>query len=152
MAEDDVDQKLRICRHFHGAIADIIRVVRMKAEDSLELDRLERLITLCKAEGPTFVIDHCKDKLWESRDQIKAKDTDYFFKTDFSKYIKKGSFYEDFQHTLMDLIKDGYEIYSDEEKALVWKYTRTMLRCVASYMLITGDHAPNQEGSEQKEE
>jgi hypothetical protein len=145
MADDDVDQKIRICMHFHSAIADIIRLVKMQTPESLDLERLERLITLCKAEGQTYIIDHCKDKLWESRDQIKSKDTDYFFKTDFSKYIKKGSFYEEFQITLMDLIREGFDVYSDEEKNLVWKHTRTMLRCVASYMLIIGDHAEQKE-------
>jgi hypothetical protein len=136
---DNTDQIIETCASFHSAIANIIKVVEQK-DACPELERLKRLIGLCKAESPVFLIDRCKDKLWESREQIKTRDEKYFFESDFSKYIKKGSAYESFQFSLMNLIRENYKAYTEPEKKLIWKYVRQMLRCVAKYKHLIGEY------------
>jgi len=134
----DAGEILDTCRTFHRCIADTIKVVRQAGFDCPEMERLERIISLCKDE-PTFIITRCKDKIWESRQQIKDKNVDYFFNTNFDKYIKKGSSYEDFQRTLMDMIKESWDDLDEASREAIWKYTRKMVRCVAAYRLMIGD-------------
>lgn len=136
---DAIDSTLKICSAFHLSIASIIRLVRTKKLDCPELDRLEKLITICKLEGPTFLIDRCKNKIWDSRKQIKTKDVQYFFNSNFDRYIVKGSNYAEFQYALMDIVKDGYPSFTEAEMNLVWKHSKTMLKCVAGYKLCLGE-------------
>lgn len=130
---------LGICEKFHRCIADMITLVRDKVTDCPELERLEKLISLCKMDGDEFLIGRCKDKLWDSRKQIKEKDDAYFMNENFDRYIKKGSQYADFQYELMDLIRDGYPTFTAAEKATLWKISNRMLKCASAYMLLKGE-------------
>ena len=135
----DAGDIINVCDKFHGAIADIIRLVREKRVDCPELERLEKIISLCKADSDEFLIERCKEKLWESRVQIKSKDDNYFMNENFDRYIKKGSQYADFQYDLMDIIRVGYPEFTEAEKARLWKISNTMLKSACAYMLLKGD-------------
>lgn len=129
---------IAICDKFHSSIAAIIRLVKDK-QDCPELERLEKLISLCKAESDEFLIERCKEKLWDSRTQIKTKDDSYFMTENFDRYIKKGSQYADFQYQLMDLVREGYPRFTPPEKDKLWKFSNDMLKCACAYMLAKGD-------------
>jgi len=140
----DIEKSINdICNTFNSVLGKLLNLVESKSDDP-DIDRLKRLIKICKEEDPTFLITRCQNKLWDSREQIKTRDSDYFLKQlDVSKYIRAGSQAEAFQYRLISLIKKEYQKLNVSEENEVWEITYDMLKCAAKYKFLTRDYVPS---------
>jgi hypothetical protein len=135
---DRIDKQLAIARSFNKQILNIFRVVDSKVEGNPDIDRLKRLISMCRNVCPLFMIERCKDKIWIDRDHILKENEDYFLNRKFDEYIKKDQ-NQRFIETLIEMVHDGYHLLSPSEKKCLWKYIKQMLQDCMEFKLTTGD-------------
>jgi len=140
---DDIGKAINdLCDEFHKTLGKLLNLVESKSDDA-DIDRLKRMIKICKEEDPTFLITRCQNKLWDSRDQIKTRDSSYFLnQLDYSKYIRAGSQSEAFQYRLITLVKREYASLTTSEENEIWEITYDMLKCAAKYKFLTKDYVP----------
>lgn len=137
--EDKSQQISLIIQDFHSQIAKMLKVVDSKRPGNIEVDRLKRLIRIARDEEPLLIINKCKDKIWDSREQILAEDEEYFINKKYDEYIKKDG-NQRFIEGLVELFKQGRHLLSDKEKAYVWKVNKQLLADVVKYKMLIGDH------------
>ncbi len=149
---NDIDKAINdLCDQFSATIGKLLTLVETKSKDP-DIDRLKRLIKICKEEDPTFLIERCQNKLWESRDQIKTRNSDYFMKQlDVSKYIRAGSQSEAFQYRLIASVKKEYTNLTVAEENEIWTITYDMLKCAARYKFLTKNYSPDGEKKDEKQ-
>ena len=131
-----------MCSSFKSLISKLLTLIEAKSKDP-DIDRLKRLIKICDSEEPTFLLERCQNKLWDSREQIKTRDSNYFLKQlDVTKYIRSGSKGEAFQYRLIALIKSEYANLTVSEENVIWEITYDMLKCAAKYKFLTKNYVP----------
>jgi hypothetical protein len=140
MAEADKEKlTLDILDKFHSTVAAIFRIAKKLEPDSTEIIRLSRILNIAKQEDPLIIINRSKDKIWLYRQYIINEDEDFFYNNKFSQFIKEDE-NKEFMYTLIGLIKKRFRALSQDEKDVIWKYSKDLLRYVIEYKKITGDH------------
>jgi len=137
--EDKEQQISKIIQDFHSQIAKTLKVVDSKLPNNIEVDRLKRLVRIARDEEPLMIINRCKDKIWDSREQILAENEDYFLSKEYDEYIKKDE-NQMFIEGLIGLFKQSHHLLSDKERAYVWKINKQLLNDVIQYKMLVGDH------------
>ena len=137
--KDKQDEINEVIENFHSVISKILKMVDSKIPGDIEVDRLKRLVRMARDEAPLIIITKCKQKIWDSREQILARDENYFLKKKFGEYIKKDK-NQMFIEGLIDLVKRGYNMVSDKEKDYIWNLNKQLLEYVIRYKMLTGDH------------
>lgn len=143
---DDIEKSIcSVCSTFKKLLSKILSLIETKSKDP-DVDRLKRLIKLCDSESPTFLLERCQNKMWDSREQIKTRNSDYFLKQlDVTKYIRAGSKAEALQYRLIELIKHEYMNLTVSEVNMVWEITYDMLKCVAKFKFLTKNYVPEKQ-------
>jgi len=141
---NDIEKSVNeVCSEFKKLLTKLVSMIESKSKDP-DIDRLKRLIKLCDSEAPTFLLERCQNKLWDSREQIKTRNSDYFLKQlDVSKYIRAGSKAEALQYRLIALIKHEYNDLTVSEVNMVWEVTYDMLKCAAKFKFLTKNYIPD---------
>jgi hypothetical protein len=138
--KEDKEQKISLVIHdFHSQIAKILKVVDSKRPNDLEVDRLKRLIRIARDEEPLLIMNKCKDKIWDSRLQIRGKNMDYFLSRDYNEFVKKDG-NQMFIESLINLVKRSREELNEKEIAFIWKVNNKLLDDVCEYKILTEDY------------
>jgi len=141
--KDRESKIIEVCDEFHNLIAKLLKLVESRRPGHADIDRIRRLVSLCKQTELTHIIDRCQNKMWASRQQILDKNNDYFLnKLDVGQYIRDETVHAPFQYQLISLIKEGFKELNDKEKEKVWDINLGMLKCVGKYKLLTRDYVP----------
>jgi hypothetical protein len=138
--KDDIEQQISlIVQDFHSQISKTLKVVDSKLPNNIEVDQLKRLIRIARDEEPLMIINKCKDKIWDSREQILSENVDYFLAKEYDEYIKKDT-NQMFIEGLIGLFKQSHHLLSEKERAYVWKINKRLLQDVIRYKMLIGDH------------
>jgi hypothetical protein len=138
-SKEDKQKKIsEIIHDFHSQIAKVLKVIDSKLPGDIEVDRLKRLIRIARDEEPLLIINKCKNKIWDSREQIVGKNEDYFLTKEYDEYIKKDG-NQMFIEGLIGLFKQSHHLLSEKERDHVWKLNNQLLEDVIEYKLITDD-------------
>lgn len=138
--KEDKEQKISFIVHsFHSQIAKVLKIVDSKLPNDIEVDRLKRLIRIARDEEPLMIINKCKDKIWDSRDQIRKKDDEYFLQREYDEYIKKDE-NQMFIEGLIGLFKQSHDLLSKKEIEILWKINNKLLDYVCEYKILIGDY------------
>jgi hypothetical protein len=138
--KEDTENKISLIVHdFHSQISKVLKIVDSKLPNDIEVDRLKRLIRIGRDEEPLMIINRCKDKIWNSRDQIRARDQDYFLNRDYDEYIKKDQ-NQMFIEGLIGLFKQSHDLLNEKELDILWKINNQLLNDICEYKILIGDY------------
>ena len=151
LSDDDARQQLillskidttiaeKITQDFGNAVVKLVSITIAACQDDeddlVELDRLQRILRNVPADE-MFV--RAKDKIWESRKHIIAKDIEHFLNRDYRKNIKRDH-NQVFLESLVEIIKTRFSDLSPEDRELYWGYAATLLNLVTQYKLALRD-------------
>jgi hypothetical protein len=138
--KEDKDKEISLVVHdFHSQLSKVLKLIDSKIPNDIEIDRLKRLIRIARDEEPLMIINKCKDKLWNAREQIRTKDKTYFLKKEYNEYIKKDG-NQMFIEGIIGLIKQSHTMLSEKELEVVWKINNKLLDDVCKYKILIGDY------------
>jgi len=113
-----------------------IIVTQLEEESEIvELERVKRILSLCPLEEKLL---RTKDKIWNVREHILAKNKDYFLNKDYSSLIKQDS-NKAFIENIMEIIKDNFNDLSEKEQAAYWIKAKKLLNIVARFKKAIGE-------------
>jgi hypothetical protein len=136
----DTQQKISaIVQSFSSDISQLLKIVDAKLAGNLEVDRLKRVIRIARDEEPLMIINKCKDKIWDSREQILAEDEDFFISKRYDEYIKKDE-NQMFIEGLINLFKRSRSLLSEKESKFMWATVKHLLATVTEYKMLIEDY------------
>jgi hypothetical protein len=136
----DTQQKISaIVQSFSSDISQLLKIVDAKLAGNLEVDRLKRVIRIARDEEPLLIINKCKDKIWDSREQILAEDEDFFISKRYDEYIKKDE-NQMFIEGLINLFKSSRSLLSEKESKFMWATVKHLLATVTEYKMLIEDY------------
>lgn len=136
--KDIIDKKLEISDEFNKYLFRLIKLIESKFtsyNDSILIDRYKRRISVAKSTNPLFLIEKCKNKLWELKDHILVKNDDFFIKTQYDEMVANLVEKDEITH-IIHLFKQKYSSLLDDEKNVIWSCLQPMLRCSIQYKLL----------------
>jgi hypothetical protein len=137
---EDKEQKISlVVLDFHSQIAKVLKIIDSKLPNDIEVDRLKRLIRIARDEEPLMIINKCKDKIWDSREQIREKNKDYFLQKEYGEYIRKDK-NQMFIEGLIGLFKQSHKMLNKKEMEIIWKINNKLLDDICEYKILIGDH------------
>jgi uncharacterized FlgJ-related protein len=86
-----------------------------------------------------MIINKCKDKIWDSREQILAEDEDFFISKRYDEYIKKDE-NQMFIEGLINLFKRSRSLLSEKESKFMWATVKHLLATVTEYKMLIEDY------------
>jgi hypothetical protein len=139
-SKTDKEQKISLIIHgFHSQIAKLLKIIDSKLPNNIEVDRLKRLVRIARDEEPLLIINKCKDKIWDSRKQIRERDKEYFLNKEYDEYIKKDK-NQLFIEGLIGLFKQSHELLNEKELGVIWKINNQLLDNVCEYKILINDY------------
>jgi hypothetical protein len=150
LSDDDVDEiRRRLAKADPKELNDIFNVhsqllnavlttaiKQTKDEDEIvEIERIKRLINLAPIDE-RFV--RSKDKIWNVRNQILEKNTQWFLDRDYSSLVKKDHNQATIE-TIMSIIRDKFHTLSKAEMDHYWNKAIALLQNVARYKKLVGE-------------
>ena len=136
----DTQRKISaIVQSFSSDISQLLKIVDAKLPGNLEVDRLKRIIRIARDEEPLMIINKCKDKIWDSREQILAEDEDFFISKRYDEYIKKDE-NQMFFEGLINLFKSSRSLLSEKESRFMWSTVKHLLATVTEYKMLIEDY------------
>jgi hypothetical protein len=140
MSDTKKEKKIfKLVVKFNSVISKIIKLIEATEPNNIEIDRLKRLARIAKNEEPLFIINRCKDKIWNSREHIIEKNEKFFMDDDqFNQYIKHDR-KEPFIRALMKIVQDGFTKLNENEKNHIWKIIKDLLKYVTEYKILIDD-------------
>ena len=136
----DTQRKISaIVQSFSSDISQLLKIVDAKLAGNLEVDRLKRVIRIARDEEPLMIINKCKDKIWDSREQILAEDEDFFISKRYDEYIKKDE-NQMFIEGLINLFKSSRSLLSEKESKFMWSTVKHLLATVTEYKMLIEDY------------
>ena len=143
-SEDKIDIDDLINR-YNRHVAKLLNICDRVMPGNVDVERVRNLVSLAKQTDPLYLLEKSKDKFWDVRDKIKAKDLSYFRNKDdpiLQKHIaNEDKEQEEYIYLLMDLIDENLEKISEKEMDYIWSIFHRMLECNIEYMIYKGDHA-----------
>ena len=134
----NVNKINKILEKFHFSTFEILKICKKIEPNNVDLNWLAQQISFARDADPTLIMGKSKDKLWNYRKQIVAKDIDFFMNNNFKKYIKDDG-NKKFMYTLLLAVKRGYKKLSEEEKEYIWVQVQNLLECCIKYKMEIGD-------------
>ena len=137
ICEADPKKLNKIFSDFSNCINTVIRMLlsQIDKEDEdeiVELERVKRIINLAPLDERFL---RSKDKLWAARNQIREKDASYFITKNYNGLIKKDS-NQVMIETLIGIIRNKYELLSNEELELYWNILNKLVDIVQLYKIL----------------
>lgn len=104
-------------------------------EEIIEISGIRRLINLAPIDERFL---RTKDKIWQVRNHILAKDAEYFINKDYKNLIKKDK-KQTMIETLVGMVKRKYVTLQPEIKEKYWEKAYKLLGIVAQYKKLVGE-------------
>lgn len=131
-----------IIQYFNRQISNIFKVID-NADDSVQynpdVDWVRRITKIVRNENPPYMLEKSIDKLWENKDKIIAKDSDFLLKKEITgKYIKDDS-RKEWMEGMVDFVRNRYKDLDKQDLEYLWKCINNMLQSVIKYRIIKND-------------
>jgi hypothetical protein len=127
-----------VLNNFHREIFHILKLLEQSEPNNVHVAELHRILYFVREMDPTFIIERCKDKLWEYHEQITNEDMDFFRYNKFSKYIKNDK-NKTFMYTLIELMKQKVLSISEAERKMLWNKTQLLTGYATKYKYLMGE-------------
>jgi len=128
-----------ILQQFNREVSRLFKVIDAIIPDDPTVDWARRIIKIFRNENPLAVLDRSVDKLWEHKDNIIARNSEFFRTCSFDKYIKKDG-NKEWLDNLIKIIRTRFFDLSEKEQNYIWACLEGMLTNVIKYKLIKGDY------------
>lgn len=132
-------QIVKILDGFHAIVFKILRNLQTLHVNNPDIDWLRQILGTARDVDPLFIIERCKDKIWSYKDQIIARDDNFFINETFGKFIKEDK-NKEFINTLMHVIKLSYLQISEPEQKEIWNNVTALLKYIIEYRKLSGDY------------
>lgn len=129
----------KILTTYSNIVYSLLKLAIKNCEDEadiVELERLKRVIKLCD-DAEIFI--RTKDKVWAVREKILNKDADYFLNKDYSSGIKQDE-KQSMIETIIMVVKEKYNVLTQNERNMYWKKAFEMLNLVIQYKELSGEY------------
>ena len=136
----NVDSKKlnKLFRDYSNILNSIISLtikITKDEDEIIELERVKRILGLCPLEERLL---RTKDKIWNARNHILKKNSDFFIKRDYSSMIKQDS-NQAFIESLMLIVKTKFPKLKKKEQFFYWKKATSLLKIVAEFKKMIGE-------------
>lgn len=133
----DKEHKINlIISDFHSTVFKILKICKKIEPNNLELEWLQKKLSLARDIDHLLIITRCKDKIWLYREHILSENEDFFEKNQYSQFIKDDE-NKPFMNSLISLIKSKFKELSTPEKKTIWRLIQDLLASVGKYKKIT---------------
>ena len=141
LAKVDQTELNKIFISYKQIITSLITLVKEQAkqnndeDDIVVLEQLARIVSLAPLDE-IFIRSH--DEIWDYKEQILTKDSDFFLNKNYSLVIKKDK-NQQFLETLIAIIKTNFPILDKKEQNFYWVKVASLLNAVIKYKKLTAD-------------
>jgi hypothetical protein len=115
-----------ICKVFNQNILQLLKFLISKMPDEPQVQALKSVMEFALEEDQQLMLNKCKEKIWAAKDQIRAKNSEYFLERDYSNLIKEDH-NKSMIVTIVNLVKTGWTTLYDSEREVLWKNNQLML-------------------------
>lgn len=131
-----------VIQYFNRQVSNVFKVIDNKYDSinhNPDIDWIRRITKILRNENPPYMIERSVDKLWDNKDKIIERDSDFLVnKKVTSKYIKDDS-RKEWMEGMIDFIRNRYTELSPDDLEHVWKCVNNMLQAVIKYRILKDD-------------
>ncbi len=133
------DQLNNILNRFHTAIFKIINIAMEIDPKNTYIAWVRDKIILVSKVDKEAIIKRVHEKFWFYKEEIINRNTDFFHKAEFSKFIKDDE-NKSFMYSFVNMIRKKINELNDEQKDVIWDYLQTILGTVIEYKKLILDY------------
>lgn len=135
---NDDDRAISIALPFNRSLKRLINIAKAKlsvkitAEQRYTLERMQKIVVLLDEQLPFFMLARCYGHIMRAQKPIIENDKQYFIHRDYSEMIKKDKYME-FIKDLVNIIKQGLDLSTEDELSVIWDYAFVLLYCSTKF-------------------
>lgn len=124
---------------FNSAVFKILKLCKQFEPDNIDIEWLHKRLSFARDHDTLLIIERSKDKIWFYRNEILARNLDFFMENNFNGFIKNDD-NKPFMYTLLNTIKKRIPDLSECEKSRIWDLVNQLLIYVTMYKMRCGEH------------
>jgi hypothetical protein len=134
------DELNLILKEFYTATFKIINIAISIDPKNHYISWVRQQIDLVRKIDKENIIKRVHDKFWFYRKEIIDRDTEFFNRAEFSRFIKKDE-NEKFMYSFVNMIRKKISDLTDEQKDIIWYHLEAMLTTTVRYKKLIGDYS-----------
>jgi hypothetical protein len=127
---------------FNRQLPQIIKIVQKIENNNTDIESFKRKLQIIRSVNPSYIMECCVDGLWEYKQKIIDRDTEFFINMEYGEYLEGGAD-EQLMTRIINLFKIRYRELSNCDAIFIWDRINTMLQYVIQYRIRTADYKNN---------